>query len=196
MTSHRFLALRSDSGCVSAISRQAELTMLGGAVALVGIVLLLNWNLPYTAPGGRLHAPDPPTVRPLHEGIVEVDWNDIAGADRYALQFWRPTGWTDTTDPELGTSESLDGSRAIIGNLPNGTVFDTFSSQGGRLRQVVGLVHRRPSPVHAQHGLAGIPPPSPWAGNGPRRRTQRHLVGRSVRGNESAPTSRHRLFVR
>ncbi len=105
--------------------------MLGGAVALVGIVLLLNWNLPYTAPGGVLHTPDPPTVRPLHEGIVEVDWNDIAGADRYALQFWRPTGWTDTTDPELGTSESLDGSRAIIGNLPNGTVFDTFRVRAG-----------------------------------------------------------------
>ena len=152
--------------------------MLAGAIALAGLVLMLNWNLPVSSPPADLLPPDTPVVRPLHEGIVELDWNDVAGADRYSIQVWRPTGWTDTGDPQLGINESQHGSRAILANMPNGTTFDTFRvragicgrwsewSQAGRHLSSYGMDWQGyPKPTNEAAGVAAIDSRVIWSGH-------------------------------
>ena len=152
--------------------------MLPGAIALAGLVLMLNWNLPVSPPPADLLPPDTLVVRPLHEGIIEVDWNDVAGADRYSIQVWRPTGWTDTADPQLGINESLNGSRAILANMPNGTTFDTFRvragicgrwsewSQAGRHRSSYSMDWQGyPKPTNEPAGAEAIDSRVIWSGH-------------------------------
>ena len=102
-----------------------------GIVALVAIGILLNWAEPVSAQNAAPAEPDTPTLRALHKGMVEVDWNDVSGANRYEVQFYTSSGWTDMPNAELGIEIFFYGSRAVTTGLPEDMGYDAFHVRAG-----------------------------------------------------------------
>ena len=98
----------------------------GGALALTGVMLLVNLNLQFNAAPALLDAPQAPIVDELGDRVVAVDWNDVPGADRYQLQIWHPSGWVDLPDNDLNIDVEYDGSRAIVHKRSPGALINTF----------------------------------------------------------------------
>lgn len=53
-------------------------------------------------------------------GIVQLDWDDVAGASGYELMWYSEHGWVllSESEPVSGAIMDLDGSAADVGNLP------------------------------------------------------------------------------
>ena len=102
-----------------------------GIVALVAIGILFNWAVPVSALNAAPATPDVPTLRALHKGMVEVDWNDVSGADRYEVQFFMSSGWTDMSNAGLGVEIFFYGSRAVATDLPEDMSYDAFRVRAG-----------------------------------------------------------------
>ncbi len=98
----------------------------GGALALTGIMLLVNLNLQFNTASTTLDAPQAPVVHQLHDRMVEIDWNDVPGADRYQLQQWHPSGWIDLPDDDLDIVVEYYGSRAVVTKSSQGALINTF----------------------------------------------------------------------
>ena len=75
--------------------------------------------------------PDTPTLRALHKGMVEVDWNDVSGANQYEVQFYTSSGWLDIPNAGLGTEIFFHGSRGLATGLPEGLGYDAFHVRAG-----------------------------------------------------------------
>ena len=102
-----------------------------GIFSLVAIGVLLNWAVPVSAQNSAPAKPDTPTLRALHQGMVEVDWNDVSGANRYEVQFYTSSGWIDLPDAGLGIEIFFDGSRAVATGLPEDLGYDAFHVRAG-----------------------------------------------------------------
>ena len=103
----------------------------GGIFSLVAIGILLNWAVPVSAQNAAPAKPDVPTLRALHQGMVEVDWNDVSGANRYEVQFYTSSGWIDLPNAGLGIEIFFDGSRAVATGLPEDLGYDAFHVRAG-----------------------------------------------------------------
>ena len=103
----------------------------GGIVALVAIGILLNSAVPVSAQNAAPAAPETPTLRALHQGMVEVDWNDVSGANRYEVQFYTSSGWIDLPNAGLGIEIFFYGSRAVATGLPEDLGYDAFHVRAG-----------------------------------------------------------------
>ena len=102
-----------------------------GIFSLVAIGILLNWAVPASAQNAAPAKPDTPTLRALHQGMVEVDWNDVSGANRYEVQFYTSSGWIDLPNAGLGIEIFFDGSRAEATGLPADLGYDAFHVRAG-----------------------------------------------------------------
>ena len=102
-----------------------------GIFSLVAIGVLLNWAVPVSAQNAVPAKPDTPTLRALDQGMVEVDWNDVSGANRYEVQFYRSSGWIDLPNAGLGIEIFFDGSRAVATGLPADLGYDAFHVRAG-----------------------------------------------------------------
>ena len=102
-----------------------------GIFSLVAIGVLLNWAAPVSAQNAVPAKPDTPTLRALDQGMVEVDWNDVSGANRYEVQFYRSSGWIDLPNAGLGIEIFFDGSRAVATGLPADLGYDAFHVRAG-----------------------------------------------------------------
>ena len=102
-----------------------------GIFSLVAIGVLLNWAAPVSAQNAAPAKPDTPTLRALHQGMVEVDWNDVSGANRYEVQFYTSSGWIDLPNAGLGIEILFDGSRAVATGLPEDLSYDAFHVRAG-----------------------------------------------------------------
>ena len=102
-----------------------------GIFSLVAIGILLNWAVPVSAQNAAPAKPDTPTLRALHQGMVEVDWNDVSGANRYEVQFYTSSGWIDLPNAGLGIEIFFDGSRAVATGLPEDLSYDAFQVRAG-----------------------------------------------------------------
>ena len=102
-----------------------------GIFSLVAIGILFNWAVPVSAQNAAPAKPDTPTLRALHQGMVEVDWNDVSGANRYEVQFYTSSGWIDLPNAGLGIEIVFDGSRAVATGLPADLGYDAFHVRAG-----------------------------------------------------------------
>ena len=102
-----------------------------GIFSLVAIGVLLNWAVPVSAQNAAPAKPDTPTLRALHQGMVEVDWNDVSGANRYEVQFYTSSGWIDLPNAGLGIEIFFYGSRAVATGLPEDLSYDAFQVRAG-----------------------------------------------------------------
>ena len=102
-----------------------------GIFSLVAIGILLNWAVPVSAQNAVPAKPDTPTLRALHQGMVEVDWNDVSGANRYEVQFYTSSGWIYLPNAGLGIEIFFDGSRAVATGLPEDLGYDAFHVRAG-----------------------------------------------------------------
>ena len=102
-----------------------------GIFSLVAIGVLLNWTVPVSAENAAPAKPDTPTLRALHQGMVEVDWNDVSGANRYEVQFYTSSAWIDLPNAGLGIEIFFDGSRAVATGLPEDLGYDAFHVRAG-----------------------------------------------------------------
>ena len=85
-----------------------------------GTALSTPWALPTPAsaegPESAPGAPDTPTGTALHAGIVDVEWNEVEGADSYDLQVFLGRDWIDL--PGEGMQVSFYGAGAVVSNIP------------------------------------------------------------------------------
>ena len=102
-----------------------------GIFSLVAIGVLFNWAAPVSAQNAVPAKPDMPTLRALDKGMVEVDWNDVSGANRYEVQFFTSSGWIDLPNAGLGIEIVFDGSRAVATGLPADLGYDAFHVRAG-----------------------------------------------------------------
>ena len=102
-----------------------------GIFSLVAIGILFNWAVPVSAQNAAPAKPDTPTLRALHQGMVEVDWNDVSGANRYEVQFYTSSGWIDLPNAGLGIEIFFYGSRAVATGLPEDLSYDAFHVRAG-----------------------------------------------------------------
>ena len=102
-----------------------------GIFSLVAIGVLFNWAAPVSAQNAVPAKPDMPTLRALDQGMVEVDWNDVSGANRYEVQFYTSSGWIDLPNAGLGIEIVFDGSRAVATGLPADLGYDAFHVRAG-----------------------------------------------------------------
>ena len=102
-----------------------------GIFSLVAIGILFNWAGPVSAQNAAPAKPDTPTLRALHQGMVEVDWNDVSGANRYEVQFYTSSGWIDLPNAGLGIEIFFYGSRAVATGLPEDLNYDAFHVRAG-----------------------------------------------------------------
>ena len=102
-----------------------------GIFSLVAIGVLLNWAVPVSAQNAVPAKPDTPTLRALDKGMVEVDWNDVSGANRYEVQFYTSSGWIDLPNAGRGIEIFFDGSRAVATGLPEDLGYDAFHVRAG-----------------------------------------------------------------
>ena len=102
-----------------------------GILSLVAIGVLFNWAVPVSAQNATPAKPDTPTLLALDKGTVEVDWNDVSGANRYEVQFSTSSGWIDLPNAGLGIEILFDGSRAVATGLPDDLGYDAFHVRAG-----------------------------------------------------------------
>ncbi len=102
-----------------------------GIFSLVAIGILFNWAVPVSAQNTVPTKPDTPTLLALDKGMVEVDWNDVSGANRYQVQFYTSSGWIDLPNAGLGIEIVFDGSRAVATGLPDDMSYDAFRVRAG-----------------------------------------------------------------
>ena len=80
-----------------------------------GLVASAQEDKPQSVP----EAPDKPTGAAIWKGMVELDWNDVPGAESYDVQFFSGHEWVDLPSDEDGYEIAFYGSRAIVSNLPH-----------------------------------------------------------------------------
>ncbi len=68
-------------------------------------------------PSGPPAVPNAPTGYLTPDGSMELDWNDVSGAQSYALRLWHNEGWVPL--PVDGITVRFSGSSAHITGLPN-----------------------------------------------------------------------------
>ena len=85
----------------------------------VGTALFAAWGFPLPAsaegPESAPGAPETPTGTALHAGIVDVEWNEVEGADSYELQVFLGRHWIDL--PGEGIQVSFYGAGAVVRNI-------------------------------------------------------------------------------
>ena len=73
--------------------------VLAGLVAVAGIVLFLAAAAGAYAQSGETEAapatPDQPTGAAIWMGMMDVEWNEVPGAETYEVQYFNMRGWVD-----------------------------------------------------------------------------------------------------
>ena len=108
---------RSQERAAADNSSVNRLPMLILALLLaVGTALFAAWGFPLPAsaegPESAPGAPETPTGTALHAGIVDVEWNEVEGADSYELQVFLGRDWIDL--PGEGIQVSFYGAGAVV----------------------------------------------------------------------------------
>ena len=103
----------------------------GGAQWLsVGVVPLVVTLLLVSAPGVAFaqtaSAPDPPDQprgSAIWAGMVDVHWNEVAGADSYDVQYFHVTRWIDLPAEDIGVDIAFYGAGAVVKNLSHSDTY-------------------------------------------------------------------------
>ena len=81
----------------------------------------LSTRLEHTVESLLPRVPDRPTGRALASDIVEMEWNDVLGADSYEVQLLHDGQWIDL--PANGMEIGFDGTGAVVRGLPPGDAY-------------------------------------------------------------------------
>ena len=89
---------------------------------LTVLVALLASASAVSAQGGAPYTPDKPTGTAIFIAGVDLEWNDVPGADSYDVQLFRNGQWTDL--PADGVEIAFYGAGAVISGLdPTATLW-------------------------------------------------------------------------
>ena len=92
---------------------------LAGLVAVAGIVLFLATTAGAYAQGSGTEAvpatPDQPTGTAIWMGMMDVEWNEVPGAETYEVQYFDMSGWVDL--PGDGIRIAFYGAGAVVSGL-------------------------------------------------------------------------------
>ena len=96
--------------------------ILSATVTLFILMALVAGAAPAFAQGAAPDTPDRPTGTAVFIGGVDLEWNDVPGADSYGVQMYRNSQWTDL--PADGIEIAFYGAGAIISELePEGSSY-------------------------------------------------------------------------
>ena len=109
-------------------NRGLTLTAMVTLVLMAVLVALLAGASPASAQGSAPDTPDQPNGTAVFVGGVDLEWNDVPGADSYDVQFFRNGQWIDL--PGDGVEIAFYGAGAIISELDPGSS-DWFQVRAG-----------------------------------------------------------------
>ena len=93
---------------------------LAALLAAAALTALITPALPASAQGNEPQiapeTPDTPAGKAIHAGIVDVEWDEAAGAESYEVQVMTGSEWIAL--PGGGMEITFYGPGAIVGNLP------------------------------------------------------------------------------
>ena len=103
-------------------TRALTLSAMVALVSLTVLAVLVAGASAVSAQGTVPEAPDQPIGTAVFAGGVDLEWNDVAGADSYDVQLYRNGQWLDL--PGDGVEIAFYGAGAIISGLdPNSTLW-------------------------------------------------------------------------
>ena len=109
---------RSSSFCVLPDVRRAMLWVLTVLLMLAGLVTL-TLDVPNTyaqsAGEGAPATPDQPAGTAIWMGMMDVEWNEVPGAETYEVQYFNMSGWADL--PGNGIRIAFYGAGAVVRGL-------------------------------------------------------------------------------
>ena len=104
------------------INRGLTLPAMVTLVLMAVLAALLVGASAVSAQGSAPDAPDRPVGTAVFIGGVDLEWNEVSGADSYGVQMYRNGQWTDL--PGDGIEIALYGAGAIISELePDGSSY-------------------------------------------------------------------------
>ena len=105
--------------------------VLGWIVILGVIAALVAAGLTVSAQGGAPNTPNRPKGTVVFDGGVDLEWNDVPGADSYEVQLFTDGQWTDL--PAGDIEIAFYGAGAIVSGLdPAATLFLRVRSRNGQ----------------------------------------------------------------
>ena len=103
-------------------TRGLTLSAIVTLVSLTVLAVLVAGASAASAQGSVPEAPDQPIGTAVFAGGVDLEWNDVPGADSYDVQLYRNGQWLDL--PGDGVEIAFYGAGAIISGLdPNSTLW-------------------------------------------------------------------------
>ena len=102
-------------------NRGLTLTAMVTLVLMAVLAALLAGASPASAQGSAPDTPDQPNGTAVFVGGVDLEWNDVPGADSYDVQFFRNGQWIDL--PGDGVEIAFYGAGAIISELDPGSSY-------------------------------------------------------------------------
>ena len=109
---------RSSSFCVLPDVRRAMLWVLTVLLMLAGLVAL-TLDVPNTyaqsAGEGAPATPEQPAGTAIWMGMMDVEWNEVPGAETYEVQYFNMSGWADL--PGNGIRIAFYGAGAVVRGL-------------------------------------------------------------------------------
>ena len=100
------------------IKQRLTLPAITTLVSLAVLAFLLAGASATSAQGSAPDTPDQPTGTAVFIGGVDLEWNDVPGADSYDVQLFRSGQWIDL--PGDGVDIAFYGAGAIISELNHG----------------------------------------------------------------------------
>ena len=107
---------------IASTNRGLTLPAMVTLVLMAVLAALLVGASAVSAQGSAPDAPDRPTGTAVFVGGVDLEWNEVPGADSYGVQMYRNGQWTDL--PADGIEIAFYGAGAIISELePEGSSY-------------------------------------------------------------------------
>ena len=104
------------------IDRRLFLASMVTLGLIIGVAVLLAGASAVSAQGSVPDAPGLPTTTTIFRGGVDLEWNDVPGADSYGVQVYGDGQWIDL--PGAGVEIAFYGAGAIISGLdPDSTLW-------------------------------------------------------------------------
>ena len=103
-------------------NRGLTLTAIVTLALLTALAVLVAGASAVSAQGTVPDVPDRPTGTAIFVGGVDLEWNDVPGADSYDVQMYRKGGWTDLPGDSIDVA--FYGAGAIVSELdPDGASY-------------------------------------------------------------------------
>ena len=172
-------------------SRTLTRSRILGLVGAVLIVLCVVMATIAYAKSGVPARPDQPTGIAIWAGMMDIEWNEVDGAETYEVQYFNVSGWADL--PGNGIEIAFYGAGAVVSGLRHSNSY-TFrvravNSRGASEWSDFGWVRQTDSPA----AWKDVPKPANVAATGAPTINGTSVVGKTLTADTSGISDQNGL---